>query len=813
MIAEFIKRHFARRNMVVILMAILWLAVSSTGTALAQTQPFLIQPYFGQEAITSIFDHEYPDYGANGTLVAYNGTRRGPPSAVGNCTNGINGSCYDGHDAIDFSMSYEPIIAAASGIVTAAGWQTGSRSGISSQLGLFVEIDHGNNYRTRYGHLSAIAVQVGNSIEKGQIIGASGNTGNSTQSHLHFGILRYVNGFWRATDPFGWGGGYSDPWQSLTGTSSNCLWMDGEWANYCGGLQRPIPQPRSNHIITIEDTINNANGFRKGYGGYLANPCVGVCGGWGEVVKSDQHSHYYTVQNTAGVINRWAEWRPVNLPNGGGVFEIRVRVPHPNATSWQAPYIIIHANGIANGRIDQEGLFDQWASLGIYRLNSDSYIRTHDFTGETSTHCSSGVCQVGIDAVEFRETGVVFAPDIRYRDGWGSKLALRNNGGGLSTTLVKFLDETGGVVCASTPTLFAHQSIEIACDSSNVASAVVNASQDVVAAVLQQRSSSSARGSYSGVEQPARVVDVSLVQNNNSGWQSELYIQNAGHATANTVTITFTSVNGAQCTRQENGIPPYGRRRVSMASLGCGAGTVLAAHVVGDQPLAVAVTQYNAGQTSFMETEYIATAATIYAPLIQNNNSGWSSSLNMLSPAGGTVTTSYYNPSGGIACTAPAYSVTAQRPYVVLPLPLGGTPCLNVLNARLSSGQFIAANVNQLKAGAYGASTYAALPWLSNVVAVARLRKGSDGWNDGLTISNPNSGGTTLTVVYYNQLGAVFTTQSYSLAGDGSISFNAPADFAGSALVLATKPVAVTVNHFIPTEGGDNLGSHTGRPR
>jgi murein DD-endopeptidase MepM/ murein hydrolase activator NlpD len=72
----------------------------------------------------------------------------------------------------------DPVRATADGKVTSAGWSGG--------YGRVIDIDHGNGMSTRYGHLSAIDVRVGQSVRTGQIIGRIGSTGRSTGPHLHY---------------------------------------------------------------------------------------------------------------------------------------------------------------------------------------------------------------------------------------------------------------------------------------------------------------------------------------------------------------------------------------------------------------------------------------------------------------------------------------------------------------------------------------------------------------------------------------------------------------------------------------------------
>jgi murein DD-endopeptidase MepM/ murein hydrolase activator NlpD len=74
-----------------------------------------------------------------------------------------------------------PIVAADSGTVVTAGWT-------NSGYGNHIIIDHGNGYRTLYGHLSVISVVVGQRVSRGSTIGQMGSTGRSTGTHLHFEI-------------------------------------------------------------------------------------------------------------------------------------------------------------------------------------------------------------------------------------------------------------------------------------------------------------------------------------------------------------------------------------------------------------------------------------------------------------------------------------------------------------------------------------------------------------------------------------------------------------------------------------------------
>ena len=108
----------------------------------------------------------------------------------------VSGNDYwEGHRAIDI-MCYlgDAIFASDSGVVIYSG-------SIGGGYGNLVAIDHGNGWLTLYAHLSAISVACGQSVSRGQVIGACGSTGNSTGPHLHFEVRK--------------GSAFVNPWQVL----------------------------------------------------------------------------------------------------------------------------------------------------------------------------------------------------------------------------------------------------------------------------------------------------------------------------------------------------------------------------------------------------------------------------------------------------------------------------------------------------------------------------------------------------------------------------------------------------------------------
>jgi murein DD-endopeptidase MepM/ murein hydrolase activator NlpD len=94
-----------------------------------------------------------------------------------------------GNNGVDLgNKTGAPVLAAAGGTVTVA-----KAGGYNYGYGNYIRITHPNGTETIYGHLSRVDVSVGQTVDKGQQIGAVGSTGNSTGPHLHFEVRGAYN--------------------------------------------------------------------------------------------------------------------------------------------------------------------------------------------------------------------------------------------------------------------------------------------------------------------------------------------------------------------------------------------------------------------------------------------------------------------------------------------------------------------------------------------------------------------------------------------------------------------------------------------
>jgi murein DD-endopeptidase MepM/ murein hydrolase activator NlpD len=132
------------------------------------------------------------------------------------------------HTGIDLRAAYgDTVPAAAPGRVVEAQERGG--------YGLTVVVEHGPGLRTRYAHLSAMTVAVGDTVDQGQEIGRVGQSGRATGPHLHFEVIR--NG--ERVDP--------TALVALRGTGTAGLKLAGLPADYQIGTDAAQPAPGESH--------------------------------------------------------------------------------------------------------------------------------------------------------------------------------------------------------------------------------------------------------------------------------------------------------------------------------------------------------------------------------------------------------------------------------------------------------------------------------------------------------------------------------------------------------------------------------------
>jgi murein DD-endopeptidase MepM/ murein hydrolase activator NlpD len=106
-------------------------------------------------------------------------------SGFGLRINPFHKGLYD-HTGIDIAtVRGTEVVATASGQVTDI-----KKSTLQAGYGNYIEIDHGHGFISRYAHLEDIYVRLGQAVDKGMVIGTTGNSGGSIAPHLHYEIIR-----------------------------------------------------------------------------------------------------------------------------------------------------------------------------------------------------------------------------------------------------------------------------------------------------------------------------------------------------------------------------------------------------------------------------------------------------------------------------------------------------------------------------------------------------------------------------------------------------------------------------------------------
>lgn len=405
---------------------------STIAYQMATPQPFLGPIYYGQKNITFVFDHEYPLFGGDGEPnnwgMHFDGVRYNPPFSTG--------YGYDSHIGIDYSLIYEPVLSATSGIVNFAGWSDTSNH--RAMYGLHVQVNPSESpdYRIWYGHLSTLVVQTDDEItapysSRQRILGVSGNTGKVFGAngdvcgpvdedplcgvHLHFEV-RQISGN-HPVNPYGWIGadGTRDPWSiyiptsvpgtptpgpsptpgppPILGATSYDLWAtrpavsSGQYGTSGSSLSTP---PLENASLIIDDSSPDfdpgtcwsaENDFSTSYNGTYHGA---------EIVPSVTPTGTPTATPTPHPGICAASWYvEPDAFSPPGEYDIYVHIPDLEQASLDSEYRIYHDEGEHVARVVQaayppSATASPWAYIGRYEFAMDNTtIERIELTNET----------------------------------------------------------------------------------------------------------------------------------------------------------------------------------------------------------------------------------------------------------------------------------------------------------------------------------------------------------------------------------------------------------------------------------------------
>ena len=233
---------------------------AASPTPTPTTVPFLRPPFADTYRVTSYFDHQFPTYTWDDTIVIYTGDQASAIDGILDRLPTFRGGYwlpdafrhvyYDGHNGIDYGTDAgTTILAVAPGEVVFADTVPSS---CDSPL-QYVCLKHENDYRTFYLHLEGILVQEGAWVEAGDPVGISGNSGCSMAAHLHFAVEHSG----KNTDPYGWQPiDRPDPLIEYSSEQATWLWLPDEPPQPTGVLTHPPENTRTNgdvHVVFVPD--------------------------------------------------------------------------------------------------------------------------------------------------------------------------------------------------------------------------------------------------------------------------------------------------------------------------------------------------------------------------------------------------------------------------------------------------------------------------------------------------------------------------------------------------------------------------------
>ncbi len=269
-------------------------------------------------------------------------------------------------------------------------------------------------------------------------------------------------------------------------------------------------------------------------------------------------------------------------------------------------------------------------------------------------------------------------------------------------------------------------------------SVVVSADQPIAAITNLLASNPTMGEAYDGVSTPAQTVNVPLFQQGNGGYNSTIHIQNTS-SNSNNVTVTFNG-GGAPIT-VSNTIPGNGSWTVDQTNDNITGRFVGSAIVSGSQPVAVEVNQSN-GAILFSYTGGGAGGPTVYAPLLMNNNHGFSTGFQVQNTSSGpTVVSLFLNGSSSAVATA---NLAAGQSVTWYPIPGTSAGFVGSGTVTSNNGATLLGAVNELDTITGQGMTYNAFNSGTQTVNMPLIMFNNHGYYTGEQIQNVGTCNTTV---------------------------------------------------------------------
>jgi murein DD-endopeptidase MepM/ murein hydrolase activator NlpD len=706
-----------------------------------QTPPSLVYPLARRWRISSLFDHTNP--GDNGSQDGYTtictgasvsddpsdpndqilkdgGSVRGYTDYDTNLKdlrwkNFVPGWLwYDRHYGYDLACPFDtPVGAATSGTAVREGEYA-------------VKVTHSSGYRTYYRHLNQRIVQTV-SVQPGQWIGTSGDEGGTLDPHLHFEMRNSNNKY---VDPCGWQGGYTDPWSYNVGN----VWASGDpipmgYRNQNGAAQGPF--------VLAHSSIRQEWFYRDGEpGSPLGNVfSTTAIQGTGEIlalqVQRFEHGEIKYIEGT-GVVY-YVEYDETYLP------DIRA-AEDDNTPDWNST-IIVRNNGASSaivnitlytddGRVLDSRTHTSVPAHGVWTLDVqsalDDFLNQAEyhgmFEGSAIVYASQDVAVVvkSLDSDEvigytgfspasslgFARPGTtVYLPQyFNNHSGWYSTAWVQNTGSAATTVTAYYYNLGGGQVGSQSHNIApgAAYGFTPPAGIPSTGSMRLTAGQPL-AAVLEARKASPAQsGVVNGLSGGRNSLRAPLIMRSYGGWTTGLVVQNIGSSPAD-IDVAYYDGGGNPVGAGDHatGVPRWASQ--SFYPPAVGDGFLGSAVVTSAQPLVALVNELDSsGQRLLNHCAFDRGVPTLYLPLVENNNGGWTSGIIVQNTVGSahTVSVTYYNSNGGLVGTQSLSNIPpyAQRFFVP------AVPSGSAYSAVLSSSKRFAVVVNEVKEGVGGMS-------------------------------------------------------------------------------------------------------------